>query len=137
MSFRPKFNTEGKTVLMPIAASQTIVKGDSLADNGSGLLAVTSSSTATPVTHVAMEGSASAAAGTLVLCVRTTEGVFEADCDAAPAQTDVGTYADLATKATINPDASTHDLFYIEKIIGAVGTSTVVEGHFAHYVPNS
>lgn len=122
---------------MAVAASQTIVKGDSLADNGSGLLAVTSSSTATPVTHVAMQAASSTSAGDLVLCVRTKDGVFEADCDAAPAQTDVGTYADLATKATINPDASTNDIFYVEKIIGAVGTSTVVEGHFNHSVPLS
>ena len=122
---------------MPTATSQTIVKGDALADNGSGYLAVASSSTAAPVTHVAMETVTTTANGQLVLCVRTNEGIFEADCDAAWSITDQGTYADLASKSTVNPDASTNDLFYIEKGIGTAETDTVVQGWFAHYVPNS
>lgn len=137
MAFIPRFDTEGKTVLMPCANSQTIVKGNALVDNGSGYLGTASSSTATPVTHVAMQTVTTTADGQLVLCVRTLDGVFEADCDAAWAQTDVGTYADLAAKDTINPDASSNDLFYIEKGIGTAGTDTKVLGWFSHYTPNS
>ena len=66
-----------------------------------------------------------------------TDGVqFEADCDATPAQTDVGTLADLATNSTINPDASSNDLFYIESISSTVSPGKVL-GHFVEGVPNS
>ena len=138
MAFRPKFNTEGKTVLMPCATSQTIVKGDSLVDNGSGYLGTAAAGGGVTPTHVAMDTVTTTADGQMVLCIRTTDGgIFEADCDAAVAQTDVGTYADLASKSTIDPDASADDVFYIEKIIGTAGTSTVVQGWFAYGVPNS
>ena len=134
MAFRPVNFEEGAVVLMPVATSQTVVKGDCLVDNGSGLLAVATSSTAVDINYVAAE-TITTTATTLVKCIPTRGIRFNVDCDAAPAQTDVGTLCDLASVSTVNPDASTHDLFYIESIDltgGAVGTSTKVFGYFQH-----
>lgn len=128
--FTPIRYDSGKLEKVQAATSQTIVKGDALVDNGSGYLAVATSSTAVDIEYVAMETVTTTANGQYVLCVRTDGVQFEADCDAAPAQTDVGTLADLASVSTINPDASSNDLFYIESIVGTVGTSTKVLGHF-------
>ena len=136
MAFVPITYDNGKLVSMACANSQTIVKGDALADNGSGYLAVATSSTAVDVCYVAMETVTTTATGQMVLCVRTKGVIFEADTDANPAQTDVGTLADLATVSTINPDASTNDLFYIEAIVGAA-TGNKVRGWFVEGVPNS
>ena len=140
MAFKPVNYEEGKVQLIPVATTQTITKGAALVDNGSGYLELATSSTAVDIKYIAMEAFTSTANGQLVH-VLPVDGVrFLADCDAAPAQTDVGTYCDLATNATVNPDASTHDLFYIEAIDltgGAVGTSTRVFGRFVGGVPNS
>ena len=126
--------------LVPAANSVTITKGDVLVDNGSGLLDVGSSSTAVDVEYIAAQTVTTTVSGQLV-AVFPTRGVrFNADCDAAPAQTDIGTVCDLATVATLNPDASTNDLFYLESIDlsgGAVGTSTRVFGHFVEGAPNA
>jgi hypothetical protein len=135
MAFRPINYEEGKVVHVPAATSTTVVKGDCLIDNGSGLLTVASSGTAVDINYVAAESVVTTSNGQLVACIPTRGVRFEADCDAAPAQTDVGTLADLASVSTINPDASSNDLFFIEKIDltkGAVGTSTVVTGFFQH-----
>lgn len=134
MAFRPINFEEGRVVLMPVATSQTVVKGDALVDNGSGLLAVATNSTAVDINYIAAE-TVTTTATTLVKCIPTRGIRFSADCDAAPAQTDVGTLCDLASVSTVNPDASSNDLFYIESIDtskGAVGTSTVVTGYFQH-----
>jgi hypothetical protein len=136
MAFVPKQYDDGKLVNMACANSQTIVKGDALVDNGSGYLVPASSSTAVDVPYVAMESVVTTADGQLVLCIRTKGVIFEVGTDANPAQTDVGTVADLATVATINPDASSNDLFYIEAIVGAVGDKKV-RGWFVEGVPNS
>ncbi len=135
MAFRPLNYEEGKVVLMPAATSQTIVKGDALVDNGSGLLGTASSSTAVDINYVAAETVSTTANGQIVKVIPTRGIRFEVDCDAAPAQTDVGTLCDLATAGTVNPDASSNDLFFVESIDltrGAVGTSTVVTGYFQH-----
>lgn len=140
MAFIPTNYEKGKVELIPAATTQTIVEGDTLVDNGSGLLAVGASSTAVDVQYVAAETKTTTANGQLVACYPTRGIRFLADCDAAPAQTDVGTVCDLASKSTLNPDASTNDLFYIESIDlqdGAVGTSTKVYGHFVEGAPNA
>lgn len=122
-------------------SSQAYVKGDALADNGSGILVPATSSTATDVKYICMETKTITATSEMTLCYKVDEGVLiRADVDAAAAQTDVHTYADLATAATVNPDASSNDLFYIEKIdteFGAVGTSTKILGYFTNGTPNS
>ena len=138
MAFVPLQYDQGQLVKVSAAASTTITKGGTLVDNGSGYLTNGASSTAVDVPFVAMETvTTSATDGDLVLCIRTRGGViFEADTDANPAQTDVGTYADLASVSTVNPDASTNDLFYIEAIVGALADRKV-RGYFTEGVPNS
>lgn len=136
MAFVPVQGDAGKLQYVQAATTQTIVKGDTLVDNGSGYLAVGASSTAAPVEYVAMQTVTTTANGEQVLAIRTKGVIFEADTDAAPAQTDIGTFADLASKSTVNPDASTNDLFYIEAIVGAT-TDKKVRGWFQAGVPNS
>ena len=134
--FKPLQYDSGKLIKMACATSQAIVKGMALADNGSGYLALADVNTAVDVRYVAMETVTTTANGQEVLCLRTQGVVFEADTDANPAQTDVGTLCDLATDLTVNPDASTHDLFYIEAIVGALADKKV-RGWFVEGVPNS
>lgn|SRR3990167_2797524 len=135
--FNPIRYDSGKLRKVKCANTQTIVKGDALADDGNGLLAVATSSTAVDIEFVAMESVVTTASGQLVLCIETKGVEFEADCDAAWAQTDVHTLADLASVSTVNPDASSNDLFYISEGVGVAGTGTKVLGHFVEGVPNS
>lgn len=141
MAFRPVTEEAGRYRKLPAANSTTFVKGEAVVDNGSGLLTNSASSTAVDIRYIAMENRVTTSSGELLLVYKVDESVLiNADCDAAPAQTDVGTLADLASKTTINPDASTNDLFYIESIDlsgGAVGTSTKVNGYFVQGVGNS
>ena len=136
MSFRPKNFEEGKLVQMPAATAQTIVKGDCLVDNASGYLAVADNSTAVDVHYVAMETVTTTATGQMVLCIETENVLFDADCDGVWSIVDQGTYADLGSVSTVNPDASTNDLFYILKGIGTAETDTKVLGYFTRAVPN-
>ena len=129
MPFTPIKFESGKLIERACATTQTIVKGDALADNTHGYLALATSST-TNVPFVAMETQTTTANGDMVLCITTENVEFLADCDAAAAQTDVGTLCDLADEESVNPDSSTHDVFEITGIEGAVGTSTVVRGKF-------
>lgn len=138
MSFRPINYESGKTILLPAKASITFLKNSALADDGAGYITNAAASTAVDIQFVSAEAVVSGATdgATLLNCIPTRHVRFEADCDAAPAQTDVGTLADLAGAATLNPDASTNDLFLIEKIVvdaaNPVGTSTKVTGYFQH-----
>lgn len=135
--FTPIRYADGKLQKVGVATSVAVVKGAAMVDNGSGYLDLATSSTAVDIEFVAMETVTTTSNGQLVLMVRTDGVQFEADCDAAWAQTDVGTLCDLATNSTVNPDASTHDLFYIEAGVGVAGTGTKVIGHFVEGVPNS
>lgn len=140
MSFRPINYDDGKVELIAVATSVAVVKGGAMADNGSGLLDLATSSTAVDVEYIAAETVTTTSSGQLVKMFPTKGVRFNADCDAAPAQTDVGTVCDLASGTTLNPDASTNDLFYIEAIDlsrGAVGTTTRVIGHFVEGAPNA
>lgn len=137
MAFKPLNFEEGRLVQMPCATTQTIVKGDALVDNGSGYLGTAASSTAVDVHYVAMETVTTTADGQLVNCIETQNVLFEADCDDVWSIVDRGTYADLASKSTVNPDASTHDLFYILKGVGVAETDTKVLGFFTRAVLNS
>lgn len=135
MSFKPVNFEEGRVVLIPVATGVAVVKGGAMADNGSGLLDLATSSTAIDIAFIAAETVTTTSNGQLVKMYPTRGVRFLADCDAAPAQTDVGTLADLASGTTINPDASSNDLFFIESIDlsgGAVGTTTRVFGYFNH-----
>jgi len=137
MAFRPLKYEEGKLVLMPTATTQTIVKGDCLVDNGSGYLAVATSATAVDIHYVAMQTVTTTANGQLVLCIETENVLFEADTDAAWSIVDQGAYADLASVSTVDPDASTNDLFYILKGVGTAETDTKVLGFFTRGILNT
>lgn len=134
--FLPLNNHEGKTVLMACANSTTINKGDALVDNGSGYLTTASAGGNVDIRYVAAETVTTTSTGQKVLCWKTDGVTFVADTDANPAQTDVGTEADLAAAGQVDPDASTDDVFYIESILGAVSDKKVI-GHFTRGVPNS
>src|SRR3990167_1812852 len=137
MAFRPVQYEEGKLVSMPCANSVTIAKGDCLVDNASGYLDVATSSTAVDVHYVAMQTVTTTSTGQLVLCLETENVLFEADVDTTWATADQGTYADLATVSTINPDASDNDLFYILKGVGVTAVGTKVLGYFTRGILNT
>lgn len=134
--FTPIRYDSGKLEKVGVATGVAVVKGAAMVDNGSGYLTLATSATAVDIKFVAMETVTTTADGQLVLMCRVHGVQFEADCDATPAQTDVGTVADLATNGSINPDASTNDLFYIESISSTVSPGKVL-GHFVEGVPNS
>lgn len=138
MTFIPRNRDAGTPVLVAGAASLAAVKYNAAVDNGSGYLTNAAAGTAVEVPFVENETiTLSATAGEMVQCLRTTGGViFDATTDAAPAQTDVGTVADLAGAASVNPDASANDIFYIESIVGATA-DLLVRGHFQMGVPNA
>ena len=128
MAFRPVNFENGKLRQVPAANSIAFVKGAALIDNGSGYVDL-STSGSTEVLFVAAETLTTTSTGQLLL-VWDVDGVqFDADCDAAAAQTDVGTKADLATNSTINPDAASNDVFQVEQIGGALADA-VVRGKF-------
>lgn len=140
--FTPVNHEEGKVELIPVANSVAVLKGAAMADNGSGLLDLATSSTAVDIEYVAAQTVTTTSSGQLVPMIPTKGVRFSVKCDAAPAQTDVGTRCDLATNSTVNPDAASNNLFYIEMIdissgLGAVGTTTTVIGHFVEGAPNS
>lgn len=137
MAFTPLQYDESKLVELPFSNSETVVKFQAVIADSDGYYIAAASSTAEDIRYVAMQTVTTTADGQKVLCLETNNVRFEADCDAAWARTDVGTYADLATKSTINPDASSNDLFYIEDGIGTAGTDTKVVGYFTRGVPNS
>lgn len=128
---------EGKLVAMPCATTQTIVKGYALADNGSGYLAVATSSTAVDIHYIAMQTVTTTANGQLVLCLETENVLFEADCTAAWTTAQQGTYVDLASVSTLDTSAVTNQLFYLLKGIGVTAVGTTVLGYFTRGVPNA
>jgi hypothetical protein len=137
MAFRPINYATGKLVQVKAKASITFVKGNALKDDGAGYITNAAAGDNTDVRYVAMENKVTGSSDGELLLVIETGGVrFEADTDANPAQTDVGTEADLAGAGTVDPDASTDDVFFIEGIVGAVADRKVV-GYFTRGVPNS
>jgi len=135
MAFTP-INYEEGTVIEMSAATEAFTKGEALTIS-SGNVTAASAGQGGEVFAVSMEAKTIATAGDPLKCIITRGVRFLADCDAAPAQTDVGTVCDLASATTLDPDASTDDLFYIEQIFGKVATSTKVIGYFMHENPNS
>ena len=123
---------DGKLVKIPLAASQTIAKGDALVW-ASGYLAA-AISTSEDVRYIAMQDVTTGATEHTECLVLPVMGVrFEADCDGVVSIVDRGTYADLATKATINPDATVEKVFMIEEIVGKEEVSKLVRGYFVRF----
>ena len=137
MALIPENYEGGKTVLVGVATGVTVNRGDMLVDNGSGYLTEASAGGNVDIRYVAAETVTTTADGQLVLCWETEGVKFLADTDAVWSITDVGTECDIATAATLDPDASTDDVFYIESGVGTAETDTQVRGYFTRGVPNS
>lgn len=141
MAFKPLNFEEGMVVNIPAGnggSSQAFVKGDALIAS-SGYYIPATGGNGTAITHVAMENKTVTVNGTPLAALPVVGGTpvrFEADCDAAWSIVDQGTYADLATAATVNPDATTDDLFFIEQGIGTAETDTKVIGYFVQSAAN-
>ena len=143
MSLRPVNFEAGRLVILPAANSVTFVKGDACVSDSAGLMTQASSSTAVEVHYIVQETVTTTAANQLVEFYKVGPSVrINADCDGVVSTVDQGTFCDLASATQLNPDASTNDLFLIEKADtsggnGAVETTTVVFGYFVNAVPNS
>jgi len=143
MAFIPQNYEEGDLIELPMVAA-TYTKGQALTVS-SGNYTTAAADQNGEVFAVCMEAVVIATNGDKALCISTRGTRFLADCEDAPAQTDVGLFVDLASATTLDPDSSTDDLFFIEKIdtsyanggLGPVGTSTRVYGYFMHENPNS
>ena len=131
MAFRPLHWDEGQTLLVPATNTTTFTKGNALTYT-SGLLDNAAAGTAKDVYFVAAKTVTTTVSGQLIEVWPTVGVVYEADVDTTWATADVGTLADLATVSTVNPDASTHDLFLILSGIGATAVGTKVVGRFMH-----
>jgi hypothetical protein len=133
--FIPQRYDEGRLTSKPLAVSQTVVKGDGLKWSG-GYLTVITSGSYQDCRYVAMQDlTTDGSSHTECLVCPTDEDIeFIADCNIAVSVVDRGTYADIATKSTIDPDASTYNDFYITDILGAAETATQVLGHFTHTI---
>lgn len=133
--FIPQRYDEGRLTRQPLAISQTVVKGDGL-KWVDGYLAVITSGSYQDCRYVALEDvTTDGSSHTEILVVPTDEDIeFVADCDGVVSIVDRGTYADIATKATINPDSSSYNDFYITDIVGAAETATQVLGHFTRTI---
>ena len=138
MAFRPVKYEAGKLVAIACANTQTIVKGDALADNGSGYLAVATATTGVDIHYVAMQTVTTTAAGQMVLCIETENVLFEADTDSTGWLTaEQGTYVDLATVATLDTSGTTYALFYVLKGIGVTAVGKTVLGYFTRGILNA
>ena len=137
MAFRPVKYEAGKLVAIACANTQTIVKGDALADNTSGYLAVATATTGVDIHYVAMQTVLTTATGQMVLCIETENVLFEADTAAAWTTAQQGTYVDLATVATLDTSGTTYALFYVLKGIGVTAVGKTVLGYFTRGILNA
>lgn len=130
MALRPLNWEEGKVLLVPATNATTFTKGG-MCIYTSGLLDVAVAGGGVPIRAVAAETVLTTVSGQLV-AVWPTDGVlYEGDCDAAWSTVDQGTLCDIATVATLDPDASADDIFFIVKGVGVAETGTKVIGYFS------
>lgn len=135
MAFRPLNYDEGK-VLLRRAGAITIAKGDALVIT-SGLLALASSSTATDVMFIGAKAVTATSGDYVEVWPAEPDILYEADTDDVVSTVDIGTFCDLATVSTLNPDATSNDIFKIEDLIGVAETSKKVVGRFTREVTAS
>lgn len=129
--FTPLNYDDGQIVEVPLANAQTVTKGMALMPEN-GYLTDNATTTTEEVLYVALEDKVSTADGQTVRAVPVFTGIrFLADCDDVVSIADRFTHCDLATASTLNPDASTEDLFYIEEIVGEAEVSKQVIGYFS------
>ena len=121
---------------MQVAAT-TFTKGDACVHDGSGQMVKATAGNGAGLMYVIAETVATTAtAGDIHNFWVATPGVtFVADTSADPTQAQMGTFVDLVTNAgTLDPAASTDDLFFLERVQGAL-TDRKVIGHFTPYAP--
>lgn len=135
MAFRPINWDQGK-VLLRRSGAITIAKGDALVIT-SGLLALATSSTANDVMYVGAKGVTATSGDYVEVWPADPSILYEADTDDVVSTVDIGTFADLASVSTVNPDASSNDIFKIEDLIGVAETSKKVVGRFTRDVTAS
>src|SRR3990167_7543101 len=130
MACRPINYDEGKTIFVPATNTTTFTKGG-MCIYTSGLLDVAVAGGGVPIRAVVAKTVTTTSSGQLVE-VWPTEGVlYECDCDAVWSTVDQGTLCDIATVATLDPDASSDDIFFIVKGVGVAETDTKVIGYFS------
>lgn len=134
MAFIPINHDEGQEVLLPAVAA-TYTKGQALTVSGGNYTAAAGDQDG-EVFAISMEGKVVGSSGDPLLVISTRGVKFLADCEDAPAQTDVGTFCDLASATTLDPDSSTDDLFFIESAILPLSENQVI-GYFMHENPNT
>jgi len=123
---------DGKLVRIPLAVSQEITKGMALVW-ASGYLAE-AGSTSEDVRYISMEDVTTSDSEHTECLVLPVMGIrFIADCDGVASIADRGTYCDLATSLTLNPDATTEKIFLIEEIVGKEEVSKQVIGYFSRF----
>ena len=130
--FTPLNFDSGKAVRIPVATTQTITKGMALITE-SGYVTDNATTDTEDVLFVALEDKVTTANGQTVLAIPVRGIKFRADCDAVVSVVDRFTRCDLASASTLNPDANTEGVFFIEEIVGAAETSKVVEGYFERF----
>ena len=102
----------------------TIVKGDAL-EFASGYVQRADSGT-TEVRFIALESKVTASGAHEDILVLYVEGVeIEADTNGNTSQALIGTFIDLTDHDTLNEAASSTDVFYVTKLVGAVSNKKV------------
>lgn len=130
--FLPLQYDAGKIVELPLVTAQTITKGMALIAT-SGYITHSATTTTEDVMYVAMADKVSTASGDLVACLPVKGVRFEADCDDVVSIVDRFTRCDLASSSTLNPDATTEKIFWIEEIVGEAEVSKKVIGYFDRF----
>ena len=130
MAFTPVRFDDGKVTTVKQVASTTIAKFDALVKDGNGLYSRATSGT-TKVNYVALQDSVIGAITPPEILVLPTHGVqFIADSAGNTAQTDVGLTLSLTDHDTVNDDATSPGVFFVEEIVG-VSTAKTFRGYFA------
>lgn len=136
MAFLPINFEDGQLVALPMSnggSSASYTVGQALAIT-SGLYTTAAAGQGTDVEAVCMEAGTVTTDGTLLKCISTRGVRFLADTDGTPTVAQQGTYADLASATTVDEDASSDDLFFIEKVAGPLANKKV-QGFFQHGTP--
>lgn len=132
MGFVPLKYDSGKITEVKMVASVTVAKGDALTEDTNGFYQ-RSTSSATEVRYVAMEGRTDNGTNQSLRVLSTDGVLFLGDTAGNTAQTDVGVYMDLTDHDTLNDDASTNDVFFVEELHGAAADRKV-RGYFVHNI---
>ena len=121
---KPLKYDSGKVMKLSTVEDTTIVKGDAL-EFASGYVQRADSGT-TEVRFIALEGKVTASGDHEDILVLYVEGVeIEADTNGNTSQALIGTFIDLTDHDTLNEAASSTDVFYVTKLVGAVANKKV------------